>query len=981
LLAPTQHLFDAVDSLSKKYLTEKWTGSIKFLCVAVIREEIGSALDKTYIEEVDICDYLGQSSPHLAHRLYLDPVQYDKPPLEGESISKNMHWIELKKALELAAHTSGSPIMCNGGTPHSRAFKCKLRNRQYRPPAGKKDGAPRQDDCINMDKGGRRHEGRSLSKRTRTTQALKADEICPFRFTVRWDSCGFYVTLEKRHYGSPCHENHVNGDLSNLTLPIQLIPEKEKEILRSMTEACIGGAVGRNYVFTKMGMSITKSQMAYFASEPSGPLADGLETSDTDSLLQFFQKAKDISYHTLWDVPHKSGESSLISSLNVESQDGFAEFNHNDDPDFDEPRESAKITRENQKVHKDARIFIAVAWADKYGIRTFYLFPEVFHADCTCDTNNTNNHLLTFSCRTSTGKQVVFLRIWLPNQKRSTFRWVFKFVLTSLFDERVFRRTRLVMVDGDPQQKPELKKAISQFMRNAVDGGCGWHIVEQGWKRHIPGNNVVKEGNGSREKYNLFVKQVKNWCYSWMIPGGVESEEEYLVSKQLLFAYFASPEVLDACGGQPYIVEQVSEFVRNHVLIYDDVFLFYPKKYLRYFDVKTSSAHEGTNLGIKEHAAAVLPSHKIDVAGKKLSLQSSMKGTLLDSESTFMASSQCLWSSSPTANHVTTLAESIISRSFERTHDYEARRTSVDSWEVHYVGQDNYSTETERRSSEKNSPIPIFTRIRVVNSRSGFLCCDCGAQQRLGLTCVHAMAVMESFSSGWKGPTHHDVSPRWWVVWMEFAHQPKTSRFTSALLALMENEVPGPKLLCPVPDSDLYIPLSEKKSALTRVKNYSQLELERIVPNDEVFENGNVRRTFRPSEGLTQESYIVQAESSGEDSNDEITLDEDHKDDSEVEGNVFANSLLVDNFSTIHSTSARDILKPHMNEVLQCLDTLKTQASMDKATKLLNDFANEMRLEIGTTGRKRNIENCLTVNINVEENLSRKSRTYASKNC
>ena len=131
-----------------------------------------------------------------------------------------------------------------------------------------------------------------------------------------------------------------------------------------------------------------------------------------------------------------------------------------------------------------------------------------------------------------------------------------------------------------------------------------------------------------------------------------------------------------------------------------------------------------------------------------------------------------------------------------------------------------------------------------------------------------------------------------------------------------------------------------------------------------------------------QESYIVQEESSGDDSKNDIALDKDHKkDDSEVEGNVFANSLLVDNLSTIQTTSARDILKPHMNEVLQCLDTLKTQASMDEIIKLLNDAVNKMRLEIGTTGRKRNIENCLTVNINVEENLSRKIRTYASKNC
>jgi hypothetical protein len=116
-----------------------------------------------------------------------------------------------------------------------------------------------------------------------------------------------------------------------------------------------------------------------------------------------------------------------------------------------------------------------------------------------------------------------------------------------------------------------------------------------------------------------------------MTPGGVESEEEYYVSKQLLFAYLASEEVLDACDGQQYIIDQVSCFVLNYVIVYDEVFLFYKKKFVRYFNVNTSSAHEGTNFAIKEYAAAVLPSNRINVAGERLSLQSTMKGTQLES--------------------------------------------------------------------------------------------------------------------------------------------------------------------------------------------------------------------------------------------------------------------------------------------------------------------------------------------------------------
>jgi hypothetical protein len=43
----------------------------------------------------------------------------------------------------------------------------------------KKDGAPQEDDFINMDKGGRRHEGRWLSKETRSVPfVLPSNGIC-----------------------------------------------------------------------------------------------------------------------------------------------------------------------------------------------------------------------------------------------------------------------------------------------------------------------------------------------------------------------------------------------------------------------------------------------------------------------------------------------------------------------------------------------------------------------------------------------------------------------------------------------------------------------------------------------------------------------------------------------------------------------------------------------------------------------------------
>ena len=193
---------------------------------------------------------------------------------------------------------------------------------------------------------------------------------------------------------------------------------------------------------------------------------------------------------------------------------------------------------------------------------------------------------------------------------------------------------------------------------------------------------------------------------------------------------------------------------------------------------------------------------------------------------------------------------------------------------------------------------------------------------------------------------------------------------TTGMLALMENEVLGPRLPGNLPLAASYVCISEQESARNRVKNYLQQVIDRLLLLPQVHQEGNVLQSTITAKGMTQESYLVNKNDSNHDEID-VTTD-----------NLFASSLLEDDSSPFEMALARDILKPQINKVLQCLDTLKSKASIEKATKLLNEFANELQLELGkTSGIKRNIDNFCTVNMNVEENLSRKSRTYASKNC
>ena len=138
-------------------------------------------------------------------------------------------------------------------------------------------------------------------------------------------------------------------------------------------------------------------------------------------------------------------------------------------------------------------LFISVAWIVLPAFRFFLLCPEVIWFDVTSHSNNKGYHLLTFSCRSLTGHQVVFLWIWVPNEQRFSFRWVFQHAIPNLIP-KVFRdRVKYLMKDGDPQQRNEALYALQNIFVNAREGGCGYHIVQKLFERHVPSVNHLSD--------------------------------------------------------------------------------------------------------------------------------------------------------------------------------------------------------------------------------------------------------------------------------------------------------------------------------------------------------------------------------------------------------------------------------------------------------------------------------------------------------
>jgi hypothetical protein len=157
------------------------------------------------------------------------------------------------------------------------------------------------------------------------------------------------------------------------------------------------------------------------------------------------------------------------------------------------------------------------------------------------------------------------------------------------------------------------------------------------------------------------------------------------------------------------------------------------------------------------------------------------------------------------------------------------------------------------------------------------------------------MTVMENCFPERAGPTHHDISPRWWVTWLELAHKPNNHQITSSIMTLTTNEVPGPSIHAPIPASASYCPVAAKRTALNCVKNYPREQLHALVPSNQVVQRGNAMQTTIIEEGMTQESCILGNNSSDKEEDSE---EEDNDFLSNQEDSLFASSLLLDGLSS-----------------------------------------------------------------------------------
>lgn len=155
---------------------------------------------------------------------------------------------------------------------------------------------------------------------------------------------------------------------------------------------------------------------------------------------------------------------------------------------------------------------------------------------------------------------------------------------------------------------------------NAIEDGCGWHIIEQGWKDKVPGEKFISSKN--RLKWKNVMQHMKRWIYSWMKPGRVEDADEFKISKFLLLQFICSQQVFNAADGKMDNIMTILQNLLNNVFVYEHLYLHYMR---RNFDISHSCAHEGTNLGLKSHSASMKATMTLKNLSPTLVLQSTIQ--------------------------------------------------------------------------------------------------------------------------------------------------------------------------------------------------------------------------------------------------------------------------------------------------------------------------------------------------------------------
>ena len=371
-----------------------------------------------------------------------------------------------------------------------------------------------------------------------------------------------------------------------------------------------------------------------------------------------------------------------------------------------------KAIRDGLSVDDKSKVLLALVFVKMADKELAVRFPEVFYADVTMQTNSEARPMFAICGKDSDNRTFTVLRGFLPSQRRWVFHWLWETAIPTLLKPPSsvippLSRNEIVLTDNDEKEWGPLEGCLaddsSSYSSRCKCRTCSWHLANRGLKSH-PLGATKTAGVAAQNVVDAFT----TWIYSWMMSGrGVESKDEYLVSRDLIFTYLESKSVREVVGDA--WCENAVSFVKGHVVPYESHYANYQYHALRTFDACTTSVSEIENSATKRTKSnpnGVAPNQSLPDAMRHMADRAAIRQVERDRRTAAAVESTATWSRSPTAAAVTPYAETIIMEEYLQHGEYYVHKVSDRCWwvlrrRVDEVGDDGL-------------PVPKFKRVREV---------------------------------------------------------------------------------------------------------------------------------------------------------------------------------------------------------------------------------------------------------------------------
>jgi len=396
-------------------------------------------------------------------------------------------------------------------------------------------------------------------------------------------------------------------------------------------------------------------------------------------------------------------------------------------------------------------IMIGSAWAREDECLIFEKFPEVFMFDVTFGTNNEKRPLGIGGAFDGDMNTFTPIRVFMPSQCAWVFNWIFGSAMPALFGADLLARIQFFLTDGDRVMYGAFENCQRKFYGKAKHGLCMYHLVVQGINRlkaQMKGWDTAKVRN--------MVETFKQFLFSWMRVGEIESEEEYGISKACLETWLVRVKENNASEAVKHNVGVLSDFLTTKILPHKERWLACLRQDLLTLHQRTTSALEGVNQTVKAKSSHCVLS-TMGMA-ESLEVQDGQWDAKMDKYHKRVwkehQSFRSYVAGSKTVDDVWGRCESEIHRNMKQRKNYHVR--PLDELRIELVQRKDEddvdcpifclecSENTTCGPCSEMSPIPRFRRIRTLTFHPldplGYnyeVTCSCPYYTTLGIPCRH----------------------------------------------------------------------------------------------------------------------------------------------------------------------------------------------------------------------------------------------------